>query len=176
MKPASRQLSGSVWLLGDNINTDIIHPPDYFSLDEETVKAGLAEGMRRMHATGPQPSAGGDIIIVAGENFGCGSSRETSVRALAAWNVRAVLARSFARIFFRSLINLGIYALCCDTLQTVVRRNQQIIINLTAQTVCPQNGAGVPFTPPDLHVKRVLDFGGLVPYLQNEIRQERKKE
>ena len=168
-QPRSKwKLSGSVWLLGDHINTDLIHPPDYFSLDGEKLQAGLVEGLRRIDAAGRQTLEAENIVIVAGLNFGCGSSRETSVRALRDGGVRVVLARSFGRIFFRSLVNLGIFPLHCNTVQTVVKPGMHLTVDLERGKVCCDNGDAYAFQQPDAHVLRVLQAGGLIAYLRNE--------
>ena len=121
----NKNISGRVWLLGDHVNTDLIHPPSCFSLDETKMKYGLRVGMERLDRKADPDNTQDDLVIVAGENFGCGSSRETSVRALFASGVRAIVAKSFARIFYRSLVNRGIAPLVCrevqDKVQTVTR-------------------------------------------------------
>ena len=93
-------MTGRVWRLGDHVNTDLLHPPSYFSLDGSKVEEGLREGMQRLGADLRGEYAGDGLVIVAGENMGCGSSRETSVRALCIAGVKAVVASSFARIFY----------------------------------------------------------------------------
>ena len=95
---------GHAVILGDNVNTDLLHPPAYFATDAaEAAKgafAGLPGGVR---ALGPPP-----WIIVAGENFGCGSSRESTLRALKQAGVAGVVARSFSHIFRRNAVNAGL--------------------------------------------------------------------
>ncbi len=97
-------ISGKIHVLGNHINTDIIHPPKYFSLNQERVKSGFMKGM---DARFTERFKAGDIII-AGTNFGCGSSRETSIYTMLYNNVGAIIAVSFARIFYRNAINNGL--------------------------------------------------------------------
>ena len=125
-----RNISGRVWLLGDHINTDLIHPPSCFSLDETKIKNGLRVGMERLDRQVSPDDTQDDLVIVAGENFGCGSSRETSVRALFASGVRAIVAKSFARIFYRSLVNRGIAPLVCSKIQDRVVDGDPIQISM----------------------------------------------
>jgi 3-isopropylmalate dehydratase small subunit len=177
-----KRITGRVWKLGDHINTDILHPSPYFSLNEARVKEGLVEGMERLGANAkflhPPFSKGGrggilakkdpsneGLIIVAGENFGCGSSRETSVRGLKSFGVRGVLAASFARIFFRSLINLGLPAIECGEIQNAVRDGDLIHISIKEGLIELIDGIRLPFTPIDPHIKKILEVGGLIPYL-----------
>jgi len=100
----ARETRGYAWVLGDDLNTDVLHPPQFFSLDPKVVKAGLFHGIDPTWQARVQP---GDVII-AGRNFGCGSSRETSVRSLLLNGIAAIIAVDFARIFFRSATNLGL--------------------------------------------------------------------
>ncbi|MFW6323856.1 MAG: hypothetical protein ACOC0U_02225 [Desulfovibrionales bacterium] len=96
--------AGRLWKLGHGVSTDHLHPAKYFSLDQEIVNKGLFRGMEGDLADCFAP---GDILV-AGRNFGCGSSREVCTRAMAGRGVAAVLAVSCARIFFRNMINTGI--------------------------------------------------------------------
>jgi len=161
-------ISGRVWKLGDHVNTDVLHPSSYFSLDSERVEEGVKEGMGRLGADLKRKSLEDGLIIVAGENFGCGSSRETSVRGLRNFGVRGVVAASFARIFMRSLFNLGISALACREIQSLVRDGDRIHLNLKDGWIELEGGKCISFSPLDLHVKKILEAGGLIPYLRRE--------
>jgi 3-isopropylmalate/(R)-2-methylmalate dehydratase small subunit len=97
-------VTGRLWRLGDNIDTDVLFPGRYMTVSGASKNAAL-EGLSAL-----DPELGGisdGDALVAGTNFGCGSSREYAVRALAQLGVRLVIARSFARIFYRNAINLG---------------------------------------------------------------------
>ena len=169
MTGSLHSISGSAWLLGDHVNTDMLHPPAYFSLDAATVQKGLSEGMRRLDSAAMEKAP--DLIIVAGRNFGCGSSRETSVRALRDGGVRAVVARSFARIFYRSLVNAGIPALVYPASTGLPGEGERVTVDLDK---CVLSGCGfeaLPLEPPDPHVQRILDAGGLVALLEMELQR-----
>jgi 3-isopropylmalate/(R)-2-methylmalate dehydratase small subunit len=168
-----KRISGRVWKLGDHINTDILHPSPYFSLNEARVKEGLVEGMERLGANAKRDSSDEGIIIVAGENFGCGSSRETSVRGLRIFGVRGVVAASFARIFFRSLTNLGLPALECRDIQERVQDGNLLLLSIEEGWVELADKRRFPFSPVDTHIKKILEAGGLIPYLQKERGRER---
>ena len=164
----SKNISGRVWLLGDHVNTDLIHPPSCFSLDETKMKNGLRVGMERLDRKADPDEAQEDPVIVAGENFGCGSSRETSVRALFAFGVRAIVAKSFARIFYRSLVNRGIAPLVCREIQDKVADGDRIRTFIDKHHIILSNNEHVPFAPFDPHIKKILECGGLISYLKRE--------
>jgi 3-isopropylmalate/(R)-2-methylmalate dehydratase small subunit len=162
------RISGRVWKLGDHVNTDLLHPSTYFSLDEKRVRDGVLEGMERLGAGFKTEKSGEGLIIVAGENFGCGSSRETSVRGLRAFGVKGVVAASFARIFFRSLTNLGIPTFECGEIQNRVKDGDRMDIALKEGWIELADNKRFPFLPVDPHIKKILEAGGLIPYLQKE--------
>jgi len=163
------KISGRIWKLGDHVNTDILHPSSYFSLNEKRVREGLIEGMERMGADFKMGSSNEGLIIVAGENFGCGSSRETSVRGLRGYGVKGVVAASFARIFFRSLTNLGIPTFESREIQNWARDGDLIHISVMEGLIELANDSRFPFSPIDPHIKKILAAGGLIPYLQREL-------
>jgi 3-isopropylmalate/(R)-2-methylmalate dehydratase small subunit len=160
-----KRITGRVWKLGDHINTDILHPSPYFSLNEARMKEGLVEGMERLGANAKRDSSDEGLIIVAGENFGCGSSRETSVRGLKSFGVRGVLAASFARIFYRSLINLGLPALECGEIQERVKDGDPVFLSIEEGWVELAGKKRFLFSPIDAHIKKILEAGGLIHYL-----------
>ena len=123
------KLQGKVWKFGDNINTDLIIPARYMTAYE------AAElGRHCMEDADPGFSKKvkpGDIII-AGENFGCGSSREHAVLALKGAGVSAIIAKSFARIFFRNAINTGLPIIESPEAAAAIKEGAEIVIDLTA--------------------------------------------
>ena len=123
------KLQGKTWKFGDNINTDLIIPARYMTAYE------AAElGKHCMEDADPEFSKKvkpGDIII-AGENFGCGSSREHAVLALKGAGVSAIIAKSFARIFFRNAINTGLPIIESPEAAAAIKESAEIVIDLTA--------------------------------------------
>src|SRR6202008_295367 len=91
-----------------NLNTDVLHPPNYYSLAPDVVRSGLFKGIDPDLQARVRP---GDLIV-AGKNFGCGSSRETSIRSLKLNGIAGIIAIDFARIFFRNATNHGIPCVC----------------------------------------------------------------
>ncbi|MEM0232412.1 MAG: 3-isopropylmalate dehydratase small subunit [Candidatus Nezhaarchaeales archaeon] len=104
------KVRGRVWKFGDNIDTDVITPGQYLSLPMDQLKIHVLEPIRPGFINLVKP---GDVIV-AGRNFGCGSSREQAPRALKEVGIAAVIAESFARIFFRNAINIGLPVLACE--------------------------------------------------------------
>ncbi len=102
-------MRGKVWKFGDNVDTDVITPGIYMDAPMEELKKHVLEAMNPRFPREVQP---GDVII-AGKNFGCGSSRETAPNAIQALGVAAVVAASFGRIFFRNAIAIGLPIITC---------------------------------------------------------------
>ena len=114
----SETFTGKVWVLGDDIDTDIIIPTEYLALKTVQDMAPYAFSPRRQElASQIKP---GDMIV-AGKNFGCGSSREQAPEIIKALGIRCVIARSFARIFFRNSINNGLLLIENPTLRDHVK-------------------------------------------------------
>lgn len=161
-------IKGSVWKYGDNINTDIISPPLYMEL---SIEEASKYAMSPIDPDFSKKIKKGDILV-AGYNFGPGSSRETSPLSLKYLGVDVIIAKSFARIFYRNSINVGILVLECPATdniedQDVLEINYQdgIIKNITKNEEYPCSKI------PE-HLVRLIDLGGLVPYLK-QIKKSR---
>ncbi len=120
-------VKGSVWKVGDNINTDLIIPGPYLTQRDLDLLAShvLEEAIPKF----AKNVKSGDIIV-AGKNFGCGSSREIAPVLLKHLNLGAVVAESFARIFFRNAINIGLPLMECKDISRKVKQNQQLEVNI----------------------------------------------
>jgi len=155
-------LAGRAWVLGDNVNTDVLHPPQFYSLDPDRVKKGLFHGI---DPTLQARLRAGDLVI-AGRNFGCGSSRETSVRSLKLNGIAAVVAASFARIFFRSAINQGLLCLCFADPADAARfsSGEEARIDLDAAFV-ESGPARAAVERPGPFIERIWRAGGLLGLL-----------
>ncbi len=158
--------TGAVHKLGDDINTDYIIAGKYTkTLDYQALAAHLFEDLDPDLAARVKP---GDCVI-AGENFGCGSSREQAPLALKHAGIAAVLAKSFARIFFRNAINVGLPALVCDTDR--IARGDTIEVDLPGQQIRNlTTGQQIPVEPLAPVMTAILQAGGLVPYLKTHGR------
>jgi 3-isopropylmalate/(R)-2-methylmalate dehydratase small subunit len=156
-------LTGKAHKFGDSISTDHIIPGRYAHLRSnlpELAKHVLEDAdVNFVKIVKP-----GDFVV-GGSNFGLGSSREHAPLVIKMVGVKAILAKSVARIFFRNAINLGLPVLICDT--DKIKDGDELEIDLTAGTVRDKtNGAALTFGKiPDVMLK-ILDQGGLIPYIQ----------
>lgn len=156
------KVTGRVHKLGDDINTDLILPGRYLKLPEQQAYVHVLEPIRPGFAEEVKP---GDIIV-AGRNFGGGSSRESAVTVLKLAGVGAIVAKSFARIFFRNALNLGLPVVEADLTQTV-DEGDILEIDLEAGTILHQDtGRTFSFSPLPPQLLELLECGGLVPYLE----------
>ena len=169
-------IRGRVYVLGDNIDTDQIIPAEYLNLvptiPEEYRKlgsyalAGLARTPDQPPFVPPDGMTTPYTVIVAGKNFGCGSSREHAPIALGAAGTKAVVAESFARIFFRNCVATGeLYP--CETptrLVDVFRTNEEVVLDLEANTLTNVTTGAVHALRPLGDAGPVIDAGGLFAY------------
>lgn len=160
------QLSGKVWCFGDNIDTDLIIAARYLNTSDPKE---LAKHV--MEDADPEfvKKVGMGDIIVAGENFGCGSSREHAPIALKAAGVSAVVAKSFARIFYRNAFNTGLPIF--ELSETgEIKEGDMLSISMESGEI--KNGAKTyRFTPIPPFMQELLDCGGLMNYAKKEIKE-----
>ncbi len=157
---------GRIWKLGDNINTDVIIPGRYNVTTDRTELARhcLCEVLPEF-AQEVQP---GDVIM-AGHNFGCGSSREHAPSAILGSGVRVVIARSFARIFYRNAVNIGLPILICEDAVLASADGQQIEVNLERGHIYNvTTGQHFQAEPQDPFVARIVEAGGIINYIRQE--------
>ncbi|MEM0449064.1 MAG: 3-isopropylmalate dehydratase small subunit [Methanomassiliicoccales archaeon] len=164
-------IEGRAWKFGDHINTDLIIPGRY--LDDPSPANLAAHVMEDADPDFPRLVRKGDIIV-AGRNFGCGSSREQAPMALKSAGVSAVVAASFARIFYRNCINLGLPAIICPEAVSLVSTGEVIGIDMTGGEMRLASGEKVRFRPIPQFLIAILDAGGLVPYTRERLRQGQK--
>ena len=154
--------TGKVWVLGDDIDTDIIIPTDYLALP-------TVEDMKQYGFSPLRPELAGQIgegdIIVAGKNFGCGSSREQAPEIIKALKVRCVIAKSYARIFFRNSINNGLLLIENDQIQDAVEEGDSITVTMGESI--EHKGKVYPIHPLPDNLMDILQAGGLVKAMQN---------
>lgn len=164
-------IEGRAWRFGDHINTDLIIPGRY--LDDPSPANLAAHVMEDADPDFPRLVRKGDIIV-AGRNFGCGSSREQAPMALKSAGVSAVVAASFARIFYRNCINVGLPVVICPEAVSLVRTGDFIVIDMARGEMRLASGETVRFRPIPQFLIAILDAGGLVPYTRERLRQEEK--
>lgn len=159
-------LAGRAWKFGDDIDTDAIIPGRYLVINDPGELAGhLFEGIRQEMAVQVRP---GDLVV-GGENFGCGSSREHAPLALKGAGVAAVVAKSFARIFFRNAINIGLPLFVCSETDRIrdgdsleIDMDRGIIHNLSSDEYYKT-------TPLPDFLKEIVEAGGLVEYTRRTV-------
>lgn len=162
-------LHGRARRLGDDVNTDYIISSrrKRETIDEQTLKRYLLESVDPAFAASVRP---GDMLV-AGQNFGCGSAMEVAATVILAAGIPAVLAKSFARSFYRNAINNGLLPIECDT--TGVVEGDMISVTLDGSGIVVTNErSGARETRPPLGgiAGEILAAGGLVPYLRREGR------
>ena len=156
-------MSGRAWKFGDNISTDHIAPGRYFHL-----RSNLPELSKHVLEDArpdfPTNVKAGDFVV-AGTNFGLGSSREHAPLIMKMAGVTGVLARSFARIFYRNAVNIGLPVIICDT--GVIDDGDILEVNLSKGKITNlTKGKEIGFPPlPDVMTK-ILNEGGLIPYIK----------
>ncbi len=159
-------ISGRAWTYGDNVNTDVIFPGKYtYTLTERADIARHAlEDLDPSFAPNVQP---GDLIV-AGRNWGCGSSREQAATCLVYNGVGAVVAASFSRIFYRNALNNGLLAIVCPEAVAAIAPGERVAIHMERnQIVC---AAGVfTFPPFSASVLGIVAAGGLVEYVKRTL-------
>ena len=153
--------TGKVWVLGDDIDTDIIIPTDYLALP-------TVEDMKQYGFSPLRPDLASRIqegdIIVAGKNFGCGSSREQAPEIIKALKVGCVIAKSYARIFFRNSINNGLLLIENSEIQDVVKEGDMLTVN--PGEYLELNGKRYSISTLPDNLMDIINAGGLVKAMQ----------
>lgn len=151
------KMTGKVWVLGDDIDTDIIIPTEYLAL--KTI-----EDMKQYGFSPLRPELAGQIqpgdIIVAGKNFGCGSSREQAPEVIKALGIPCIIAKSFARIFYRNALNNGLLLLEQPELHDVVKEGDTITVTVNEDV--DYNGKKYPIASLPENLMEIIEAGGLV--------------
>ena len=160
---------GRIWRFGDDVNTDLIisgkHLDNY---DPHHLASHAMEGANRDFASNVRQ---GDIIV-AGANFGCGSSREQAVTALKYSGIEAVIAKSFARIFYRNAVNLGLTVMVSRAAYDSFSDGESASVDIAGhRIVSSQGNKSAELEPLPPHVRRILDEGGLIPFITKRLKE-----
>jgi 3-isopropylmalate/(R)-2-methylmalate dehydratase small subunit len=163
-------IQGRIFKFGDNINSDIIIPGRYLIyIDAERLSQhafemlgeGFPDKLRRFD------------ILVAGRNFGCGSAREQAATAIQGLGIKAVVACSFARTFYRNAINDGLPIVECPALYEAVHEGDEMEIDLAGGKILHAGKEyGFPVMPES--VRRILELGGLAEYLKTQLPESKR--
>jgi len=163
------KITGRVWKYGDDVNTDVIFAGKYtYSItDPKEMAQHALEDLDPMFV---QNVRRGDIIV-AGKNWGCGSSREQAVVCLKELGVGALVARSFARIYFRNAINLGLAVLQCDEAVDALATGDTAEVDFAKGEIRSSKGT-FRFLPLPEAVIGIIEAGGLLAYTQKKLAKE----
>ncbi|MCJ7830390.1 MAG: 3-isopropylmalate dehydratase [Desulfobacterales bacterium] len=164
-----RSIQGRVWKLGDHVDTDVIYPGKYLSVIDPRETARYA--LTGLDPTFPSRVKAGDIIV-AGRNFGCGSSRSQAVTCLKYLGIGAVVAASIGRIFFRNAINQGLTVIECAQAEAVVEEGERIEI-LPREGILHTRQQALKFTPLPDFLMEIVVAGGLLAYTKKALAQQR---
>jgi 3-isopropylmalate/(R)-2-methylmalate dehydratase small subunit len=159
-------ITGHAWVYGDDVNTDVIFPGKYtYTVTNVNEFAQHAlEDLDPDFAKQAKP----DDVIVAGKNFGCGSSREQAAVCIKMVGVRAIIARSYARIFFRNCINNGVLPVVCPEAVDVIAKGDSVSVDMVHNQVITPQGV-FEFPPLSPSVMAIIDAGGLIPMLRRKL-------
>lgn len=158
---------GRAWVFGDDIDTDALAPGAYIKFDVGTIARHCLETMDAAFA---RDVLAGDVVV-AGRNFGTGSSREQAAQVLKHLGIAAVVARSFAGIFYRNALNLGLLALTCHEAGRIVAGTPVEVDARTFRVIDKKSGATYACEPIPAHLLQMVQAGGLLPYLAERLRQ-----
>lgn len=160
-------IQGRVWKFGDNVNSEDILPNPYLGLNE--IKKLAEHCMEGIDNTFPLKVRAKDIIV-AGNNFGCGSSREKAVLAIIGCKISCIIAKSFARIFFRNAINNGLLIFEIPNLVDNVTQGIIIKIDILRGVVTIEGNDDIySFKPYSTLIQSIVDKGGLIPFISERL-------
>jgi 3-isopropylmalate/(R)-2-methylmalate dehydratase small subunit len=169
MSTTVTQKGGRAWVYGDNVDTDMLAPGTYMKKPIEEIATHCLEALDPNFAKNVQQ---GDVLV-AGDNFGMGSSREQAAQALVQLGVTAVIAKSFAGLYFRNAVNLGLMVLECGQVDRI-HSGERLVVD-------PEKGridnltTGERFTcePIPPHLVEMIRDGGLVPHLEKKLKSKK---
>jgi 3-isopropylmalate/(R)-2-methylmalate dehydratase small subunit len=157
------------WVFGDNLDTDVIAPGRYMKFGIETIAQHCMEAVEPTFAKAVRK---GDVVV-AGRNFGAGSSREQAPEALKQLGVAALVAPSFAGLFYRNAINLGLPAIVCPE-ATRIRSGDDIELDFEAGRLHNRtSGDTLACEPIPAFLMNIVRDGGLLPHLEKRLREAR---
>ena len=166
----NKEITGKVIVVGDNIDTDQIYPGRFLAITDPK-EIGSHCLCCVDEAIAPNFPSGG--IVVAGRNFGCGSSREHAPIALLNMGASAVLADSFARIFFRNAVNLGLLPVICKGIREKVKDGQTVTLNLEEGSVTvKETGEVLPCEQLGDQAMKILEAGGIKPMMRKRFGKD----
>jgi 3-isopropylmalate/(R)-2-methylmalate dehydratase small subunit len=153
------------WVLGDNVDTDVITPGKYMKFGIEDISKHCLEPVLPEFSKQVKP---GDIVV-AGRNFGAGSSREQAPAALKHLGVAALVAESFAGLFYRNSLNLGLPALVCAEAKQILD-GEELRVDFAKAMLVTKAGKTYAFEPIPPHLLEMVRDGGLLAHLEKRLK------
>lgn len=154
------KFQGKAVKYGDNVDTDVIIPARYLNISDKHELA--LHAMEDIDPDFTKKVCPGDILV-AGENFGCGSSREHAPLVLKESGISCIIARSFARIFYRNAINIGLPVIECPAAADAIAQGHSVTVDTDAGRIYDNTqSAAFPFPPMPGFIKSIVDAGGLM--------------
>jgi 3-isopropylmalate/(R)-2-methylmalate dehydratase small subunit len=159
-------IKGRAWKYGDHVNTDVIFPGKYtYTISDPAEMAPHAlEDLDPEFAKNVKP---GDVVV-GGKNFGCGSSREQAPQSIKSAGAGAIIAKGFARIFYRNCINIGLPALTCAEAVDAIEHGDPVEVNLDKGTITVK-GQAYTFPAFTGYAKMIIDNGGLIEHTRKAL-------
>jgi 3-isopropylmalate/(R)-2-methylmalate dehydratase small subunit len=154
------------WVFGDNLDTDMLAPGRYMKFGIEEISKHCLESINKDFAS--QVKSGD--VVVAGKNFGCGSSREQAPEALRYLGVTALIAPSFAGLFYRNCFNLGLPAVVCADAGKI-RPGDELKIDFAGKIENLTKGETYACEPIPPHLQTLVRDGGLLPHLEKRLKR-----
>jgi 3-isopropylmalate dehydratase small subunit len=160
------KFQGRVWKFGDNIDTDVIIPARFLNVsDQETLAANCFVDLRPDFS---KSVTSGDVVL-GGSNFGCGSSREHAPLAIKAAGIGVIIAKSYARIFYRNAFNIGLPILECEGAVDAFLEGEKISVDLDSGEIRSlDDGRRFAAKPIPEFMREIITAGGLVPFIKSK--------
>jgi 3-isopropylmalate/(R)-2-methylmalate dehydratase small subunit len=158
-------MSGRTWKFGDGVDTDVMAPGKYMKLQIEQLATHCLEAVRPEFAASVRD---GDVVV-AGRNFGIGSSREQAAQALKTLGIRAVLAQSFGGIFYRNALNLGLIVLVCEQADAIPDGVLVEVDPIAGRVLLPGQCVSLSCEPISPFLLEMVEAGGLLLHLKKRL-------
>lgn len=156
------------WVFGDNVDTDQLAPGIYIKLPIEEISGHCLEGLNPDFAANVKP---GDFLV-AGKNFGMGSSREQAAEVLHHLGINIIVAHSFGGIFYRNAINFGLVPLICKQAEKIATGDRLRIDVHMGEVINVTRNEVYLAEPVPGHLLQIINAGGLLPYLKNRLGEK----
>lgn len=168
------EMRGRAWIFGDNINTDQIIPTKYMLL---TSIHEMSKYTFSSYRNDFVQSVNQNDIIIAGDNFGCGSAREQAPQVLKELGIKAIIAKSFHTTFFRNAINVGLICFSYDDILKKIKESDILLLDIENSVLINETQKSTICLPPLSKIEKdIADAGGLINYYLNNVSKEKTYE